>query len=49
MGCYDGTELYELVGSFILNKLTSIINKSDRGLCHDGRMSGNKKEQESNS
>ena len=26
MGCYDGAELYELVGSFILNKLTSIVN-----------------------
>ena len=29
MGCYDGAELCELVGSFILNKLTSIVNKSD--------------------
>ena len=37
MGCYDGAELCELVGSFILNKLTSIVNKSDIGLyCDDG-------------
>ena len=35
MGCYDGVELCELVGSFILNKLTSIDNKSDIGLYHD--------------
>ena len=34
MGRYDGA--CELVGSFILNKLTSIINKSDIGLyCDD--------------
>ena len=32
MGCCDGTELCELVGSFILSKLTSIVNKSDIGL-----------------
>ena len=32
MGCYDGAELCEPVGSFILNKLTSIVNKSDIGL-----------------
>ena len=35
MGCYDGAELCELVGSFILNKLTSIVNKSDIGLYLD--------------
>ena len=35
MGCYDGAEVCELVGSFILNKLTSIINKSDIGLYRD--------------
>ena len=29
MGCYDGAELCELIVSFILNKLTSIVNKSD--------------------
>ena len=36
MGCYDGAEVCELVGSFILNKLTSIINKSNIGLYRDG-------------
>ena len=35
MGCYDGAELCELVGSFILNKLTSIGSKSDIGLHGD--------------
>ena len=35
MGCYDGVEVCELVGSFILNKLTSIINKSNIGLYRD--------------
>ena len=35
MGCYDGAEVCEVVGSFILNKLTSIINKSDEGLYRD--------------
>ena len=37
MGCYYSAELYELTGSFILNQLTSIVNKSDIGLnCDDG-------------
>ena len=36
-GCYDGAKLCELVGSFILNILTSIVNKSEIGLYrHDG-------------
>ena len=35
MGCYDRAEVCELVGSFILNKLTSIINRSDIGLYRD--------------
>ena len=35
MGCYDGAESSELVGSFILNKLTSIVNKPDIGLYRD--------------
>ena len=35
MGCYSGANLCELVGSFTLNKLTSIVNKSDIGLCRD--------------
>ena len=32
MGCYDGAELCQLVGSFILNTLASIVSKSDIGL-----------------
>ena len=35
MDCYDGAELCKLVGSFILNKLTSIVGKSDIGLSRD--------------
>ena len=35
MDCYDHAEVCELVGSFILNKLTPIINKSDIGLYRD--------------
>ena len=34
-GCYDGAEIYELVGSFILNQLGSIIDKNDNGLYRD--------------
>ena len=32
---FDGAELCELVGSFILNKLTYLVNKSDIGLYRD--------------
>ena len=35
MNCCDGAELCELVGSFILNKLTSIVNKPDISLYRD--------------
>ena len=35
MRCYDGAEVYELVGSLTLNKVTSIINKSDVALYLD--------------
>ena len=35
MGCYDGAEICELVGSFILNQLGSIIDKNDIGLYRD--------------
>ena len=35
MGCYDSAKVCELVGSFILNELTSIVSKSDVGLYHD--------------
>ena len=31
MGCYDGPEICELVGSFILNQLGSVIDKNDIG------------------
>ena len=34
-GCYNGAEVCELVGSFILNKLTPIINKSNMGFYRD--------------
>ena len=27
MGCYDGTEVSELVGTYILNKLKNVANK----------------------
>ena len=37
MGCYDSAEVCELVGLFILNKLTPIANKSDIGFyCDNG-------------
>ena len=37
MGCYDGAEVCELVGIFILNKLSNIIDKNSIGLyCHGG-------------
>ena len=35
MGCYNGSEVWELIGSFILNKLTPIVNKSDIGSYQD--------------
>ena len=35
MGCNDAAQVYELVGSFILNKLTCIANKSDIILYRD--------------
>ena len=31
MGCYDGPEICQLVGSFILNQLGSVIDKNDIG------------------
>ena len=37
MGCYDGTEVSELVGTYILNKLKNVANKGNIGLyCDDG-------------
>ena len=35
MGCNDAAQVYELVGSFILNKLTCTANKSDITLYRD--------------
>ena len=32
MGCYDGTEVYELVGTYLLNQLKVVITKENRGL-----------------
>ena len=37
MGCYSSAKVHELVDSFDLHKLTSIVNKSDIGLyLHNG-------------
>ena len=35
MGCYDGAEICELVGIFILNKLSNIVDKNSIGLYRD--------------
>ena len=35
MECYDGEEISELVGSFILNQLGLVIDKNDIGLYRD--------------
>ena len=35
MGCYDGAEICELAGSFILNQLGSVIDENDIGLYRD--------------
>ena len=35
MGCYDGAEVCELVGIYILNKLSNIIDKDSIGLYRD--------------
>ena len=35
MGCYDGAEVCELVGIFILNKLSNVIDKNSIGLYSD--------------
>ena len=32
MGCFDGAEVCELVGSYILSKLNSIFDKKNVGL-----------------
>ena len=35
MGCYDGAEVWELVGIYILNKLRNIIDVDSIGLYRD--------------
>ena len=35
MGCFDGAEVCQLVGSYILSKLSSLINQNDIGLYRD--------------
>ena len=35
MGCFDGVEICELVGFFILNQLGSVIDKNNIGLYRD--------------
>ena len=35
MGCFDGTEMCELVGTFILNKLKDVFQNSTFGLDRD--------------
>ena len=39
MGCYDGAEIWELVGIFILNKLSNITDKNSIGLYRDDSLS----------
>ena len=38
MGCYDGAEVCELVGIYILNKLSNIIDIGSIGLYRDDRL-----------
>ena len=35
MGCFDGAEICELVGTYIQSKLTKIMKKEDIGFYHD--------------
>ena len=35
MGCFDGAKICEIVGSFILNQLGSVMDKNDIGLYGD--------------
>ena len=35
MGCYDGAEICKLVGIFILNKVSNIMDKNSIGLYRD--------------
>ena len=38
MGCYDGAEVFQLVGIYILNKSSNIIDKDSIGLYRDDRL-----------
>ena len=35
MGAYDGVEVYELVGNYLLYELSKLYEKKDRGLYRD--------------
>ena len=35
MGCYDGAEVCELVGTYLLNQLKVVITKESMGLYRD--------------
>ena len=35
MGSYDGAKICELVGLYLLNRLTTVLNKSSVGLYRD--------------
>ena len=35
MGCYDGAEVFELVGSYLLKKVSNIVDKKSIGLYRD--------------
>ena len=35
MGCYDGAEVCEVTGPYILYLLSDILHKSEPGLCRD--------------
>ena len=39
MGCYDGTEVCELVGCYILNQLNTVMRKELVGLYQDDSLS----------
>ena len=36
MGCYDGAKVCELLGSYLLNKVSNIVPKESVGLYRDG-------------
>ena len=36
MGSYDGAKIYELVGLYLLNRLSTVVDKSSVGLYRNG-------------